>query len=55
MLVTAPGVDLLGGSIFKLAIFLFGALNVMTTLTGWCGVYHMVGISSAPVPDESEA
>ena len=55
MIVAAPGVDLLGGSIFKVAIFLFGALNVVTTITGWCGVYHLVGISSAPASDDSEA
>lgn len=55
MIVGAPGVDLVGGSIFKVAIFLFGALNVVTTITGWCGVYHMAGISSAPASDDSEA
>lgn len=55
MIVAAPGVDLLGGSIFKFVIFLFGALNVVTTITGWCGVYHFAGISSAPAPDDSEA
>ena len=54
MIVAAPGVDLLGGSIFKLVIFLFGALNVATAFSGWCVVYHMAGISSNAAADDSE-
>ncbi|UTH48823.1 DUF2892 domain-containing protein [Loktanella salsilacus] len=54
MFVAAPGVDLLGESIFKYVIFLFGILNIATAFSGWCLVYHLVGISSHVTPEDSE-
>lgn len=54
MIITAPGAGLLGSSIFKVAIFLFGSLNVLTAITGWCGVYQMAGLSSLPASGDSE-
>lgn len=54
MVVAAPGTELLGGSIFQLAIFLFGVLNIVTAVLGWCPVYQMAKISSISAPNDFE-
>ena len=48
--VAFPGVPLLGGFFLRYAILAFGVANVLTTLTGWCPVYALVGIASLKKP-----
>jgi hypothetical protein len=48
--VAFPGVPLLDGLFFRYVILAFGVANLLTTLTGWCPIYALVGIGSLKKP-----
>lgn len=33
--------------LLKALLFIFGMLNLISLTTGWCPVYHVVGVSTA--------
>lgn len=47
--------DLIDEVLLEALLFVFGVLNLISLTTGWCPVYHVVGVNTAQhehSPDE---
>ena len=48
----ALGMGFLDETILRYPILVFGIVNIISAATGWCVVYHLLGVSSYDLPDK---
>ena len=48
VLISKPVLDVVPGSFLSYFCLIFGAINVLSCIVGWCFMYRLVGIQTCP-------
>ena len=49
VLISKPVLDLVPGDFLSYFCLIFGAVNVVSSIVGWCFMYRLVGIQTYPM------